>query len=484
MTKALLLLSRLLILSIAPFTLLASSPQYEELRAAEHLWRTRRIAEARQRLEAIHRQGAASPAVSIRLAAIALMRGECSTAEIYAATALLQPLRHAEAARAHLIAGQCAALRGNQERAQAEWAAIDPSSSDRALASVLRGENALRRGDAAEASRHYQIALGSPLPGPWSALVHFRLALIEAFDKPTAATRHLEAIPSRLAEPDPETRPFLPLPPAQIMAQARYLRAILLEPEGQRAQLLGQQMLGLELYHLAMLHFARVPSDMPGKPQASAYAAYARWQIGQREIAIAHLRELTTRYPGEPIIASFLETATLESGNLDAAQAVLDAVEARQPGDPTLALVRSDILAARHEYEAAVAERRRARDLAPSDLRGRFAIALAQQHLHLTYDLCGTGVSAAREATRSARNEAAAWQSLAAALYHCRAYREAAEAARNGLQIAPQDAALTFFLGAALWESGNQAGREYLINAADLEPASEWRKRAEQLLGW
>jgi tetratricopeptide (TPR) repeat protein len=178
-------------------------------------------------------------------------------------------------------------------------------------------------------------------------------------------------------------------------------------------------------------------------------------------------------------------TAALESGQLDAADAALQIAEARHPLDPALMLVRADLLLAQHEYARAITELRRARDIAQPEQRGRYALALAQQHLRLTYDLCGGGITAAREAVTIAAADPDAWQSLAAALYHCRAYAEAASAARSGLALAPARADLDFFLGAALWAAGQRdEARPFLIAAIDRAPASEWRVRAEQLLGW
>ncbi|HEY0733580.1 MAG TPA: hypothetical protein VGD69_01635, partial [Herpetosiphonaceae bacterium] len=133
----------------------------------------------------------------------------------------------------------------------------------------------------------------------------------------------------------------------------------------------------------------------------------------------------------------------------------------------------------------AIAERRRARDIARPEVRGRYALALAEQHLSLTYRVCDSGITAANEATAIAAADPQAWQLLASMFYHCRSYNQAADAAQRGLALAPNDPALRFFLGAALWEDRSQdVARPHLIAAADLAPASEWRKRAEQTLGW
>jgi tetratricopeptide (TPR) repeat protein len=460
-------------------------PQLAELRAAERLWHAGRVAEALRRYQSLRSAEDAPALVDTRLAAIELLRGDCSQAQAHAASALRKPTRRDEAAQAHLIAGQCAALRGDLARSQAEWSSVDPRSPYRLLTNVLAGEDALRAGLRATAIDRYQAALAAAPAEPWRSFVRLRLALALALDAPESARELLALLPESLPDPAPETRPLLPLSSLEILRQSRQLAAILAAPGEQHAQLLGQQLLDLDLLRLAILSFEQVPIDEPGRPLAESHAAYARWRLGQTSAAATQLRELVARYPQEPLIATMYATAAINSGDLDGAAAALDAAETRHPLDPAIALVRSDLLVARREYPQAIAERRRARDIARPEARGRYALALAEQHLSLTFRVCDSGVSAAREATTIAAADPRAWQLLAAMLYHCRSYAEAVEAARQGLKLAPNDPALHFFLGAALWESRDRdAARPHLIAAADLAPASEWRKRAEQTLGW
>lgn len=464
---------------------LRPAPQPDALRAAEQLWQTGRVTEALRSYQTLRASESAPALVDIRLAAMTLLRGDCAQAQTYASTALGKPLRRDEAAQAHLIAGQCAAQRGALDRAQAEWLSVDPQSPYHALVDVLSGEIALRGGLRSSAIDDYTAALSAPLSEPWRSFARLRLALALAPHAPETALQQLQSIPATLPDPTPETRPLLPLTSGAIVGQARQLEAILAAPQEQQRQLIGQQLLDLDLLRLAIATFEQVPIDAPRDPLAEAHAAYARWQLGQTSAATTQLRELVTQYPQEPLIATLYATIAINASNLDQAATVLDAAEARAPLDPAIVLVRSDLLVARRLYPEAIAERRRARDIARPEVRGRYALALAEQHLSLTYRVCDSGIDAASEATTIAAADPQAWQLLASMYYHCRSYKQAAEAAQRGLALAPNDPALRFFLGAALWEDRDrESGRPHLIAAADLAPASEWRKRAEQTLGW
>lgn len=478
-------LSALVLVAAIVALVLRPAPQQSELRAAEQLWQAGRVTEALRSYQALRSSPSAPALVDIRLATIMLLRGDCAQAQTYAATALGKPLRRDEAAQAHLIVGQCATQRGALDRAQAEWLSVDPQSPYHAIVDVLSGETALRGGLRTRAIDDYNTALKAPLVEPWRSFVRLRLALALAPHEHETALKHLRLIPETLRAPEPETRPLLPLTSGEIVRQARQLEAILAAPQEQHRQLIGQQLIDLNLLRLAIATFEEVTIDVPRDPLAEAHAAYARWQLGQTSAATTQLRELVAQYPQEPLIATLYATIAINAGNLDEASAVLDAAEARNPLDPAIVLVRSDLLVARRQYPEAIVERRRARDIARPEVRGRYALALAEQHLSLTYRVCDSGITAASEATTIAAADPKAWQLLASMNYHCRAYQQAAEAARRGLALAPNNPGLHFFLGAALWEDRDQqAARPHLIAAADLAPASEWRKRAEQTLGW
>ena len=451
------------------------------LRTADQLWRDGRATEAWMGYTDLHQADALPPYAQLRLAGLALERGACGDAELIAASILQQPATADDAALAHLIRAECALKRSAPQRAGAEWNAIAASATGDALAQVVQGEHALHNGDLLTAAKHLEAALQHRLPAPWTAFAHLRLA--QTSSDPAAAAQHLAAIPAALPTADPTTRPLLPLRPHELAAQAASVRAVLAASPADHDQIRGQVLLDAELWQLAAAHWDRVAQRDGDDPRAPTYAAYARYQLGERRSATLALRGLGQRFPGDPFIATLRATLVLETDDANTAGIYVERAEAKHGRDPALALVRSDILAAQRRYADALAERRRARDIAPPAQRARYALALAQQHLDLAYNLCDEGIAAAQEATTLAPIDAQAWHTLAAAHRHCRRYADAIAAAQQGLALAPDDPALHFYAGAALWENGQRdQARTYLLRAADLAPASTWRERAEEIL--
>lgn len=489
LSKVTLLLLGLLLSALSSNLVLRPEPATMALREAEYLWQVGRSSEARRQFMQLlaHTQLASVP---VRLAQISLLRGECDSAQRYAAQALrgagtpAGALRRDEAAHAHLVAGQCAALAGNRRYAEAEWAAVDPRSSLHPLANLLRGEDALRVADVQAAAQYGLKALESTLGEPARSFAHLRVALALAGDAPAAAEQHVAAIPAALPAAAADIRAYMTLSSEEIVRHARQLEAILGSEPAVRGQLLGQQLLALDLHHLAIARFEGVPPDAPRVVLARAHAAVTRWELGQKDTAVEQLRELVEYAPHNPAVATMFATVALYRGQLDAASAALDVAEGWNPLDPAIMVVRSDVLVARHDFPGAVAERRRAFEVARPAFRGRYARALAELHLRLTYQLCEAGADAARTATLLEPSAVESWRLLGSIVYHCRDFAGAADAARRGLQVAPNDAELEFWLGAALWESGQRrGGTVHLRNAADFAPSSEWRRRAEEILG-
>ncbi len=456
---------------------IASSP----LRDADQAWRDGRALEAWQLYTQLAQNQGLPPHAQLRLAGLALERGACGDAELLAAQALTHAIARDDAALAHLIRAQCAVKREAWNTATAAWIALDAQSPLRAVAHVLQGEHALGSGDTYPAVKHFERALRHALPAPWTAFAQLRLAQMSV-DR-TAAQQHLQFIPTTLPTPDPSTRPLLPLPPSTIVAQAAHLRAVVAAPSAEHDQLRGQHLLNAALWQLAIAHFDHLAQFHPDDPRPRAYGAYARYQMGERRAATDALRVLHRRFPSDPLVATLRATLALHAGEPATAAAIVDRAAKKQPLDPALALVRSDVLVAQRRYADALAERRRARDIAPAAQRGRYALALAQHHLDLAYNLCGYGVTAAQEVTALAPTNRQAWQIMAAVHYHCGRYTDAIAAAQQGLVHAPDEPALHFFLGSALWEAKqHDDARHHLIRAADLAPNSLWRERAEDIL--
>lgn len=89
----------------------------------------------------------------------------------------------------------------------------------------------------------------------------------------------------------------------------------------------------------------------------------------------------------------------------------------------------------------------------------------------------------AETAAAAAPEDPQALTLLAAHRYHCGQFAGAAEAARAARRTGGGPDAF-YYLGAALAALGDaEQARSALIRAADLAPASDWRRRAELALG-
>jgi tetratricopeptide (TPR) repeat protein len=144
--------------------------------------------------------------------------------------------------------------------------------------------------------------------------------------------------------------------------------------------------------------------------------------------------------------------------------------------------------AAQHDYLAATEEYRRALSDAPPGERGTYALAVARFHSDIAFGRCENGLPAAEEAARALPSDPRAWTILSNLQFSCGDPDGSRAAAKQALQRAPASAEASFYLGRALAALCVLAGaRLAFITAADLEPLSAWRYRAEEqiaTLGW
>jgi tetratricopeptide (TPR) repeat protein len=469
-----------LLLLAAVAQLLRPDPR-DQLRAADRLFGTGRYHEA---LAAYNTLASALPAARMRLGAVRVLRGEPLAAERDLRAAMQAGIPDRDYHLALLYLGRALADDGRPALATATWRLAEDCRSSaacaaRAPARVLAAGEAMARGETAAAAAGLLAALAEPLPPGWAALARYRLALLRAPDDPAAALAILEAPAGATSPPqDPLVAPLLPAlgdGPAQ-------LTAVLAGSAEARPQLLGQIYLGLGLYALAEDQFARVDPTGPDAVGAAAYAAYTRWRAGDVEGGRARLEALVAAHPGEPRARTLLALAYLATDAPDAAREQLDAVAALTPSDPDLQLAWASWHAARREYDQAALAFERALGQAPPTERGRYALLAARFHLATTYELCERGLPLAEEAGAALGAEPGAQATLAALSYRCGRYEQAAAAAREA-QAAGASPEAAFYLGAALVALDDApAARTALIAAADLAPASDWRRRAEEEL--
>jgi hypothetical protein len=469
-----------LLAAVAAALILRPEPR-DDLRAADRLFAAGRYHEA------LAAYGPLAPALApaqLRLGAIRALRGEHAAAERAIRAAMQRGLSDADYHLALLYLGRALADSGRDEAAARTWRLADDCRSPaacayRAPARALAAEAALRRGDPLAAAAGFRAALGGPLPLGWAPLVRYRLALLRAPDDEAAALALLAAPADEPQAPaDALLAPLLP-PVGDGPAQ---LAAVLAGAPAGRPQLLGQIYLGLGLYGLAEGQFARVDPRGADGIGAAAYAAYTRWRAGDARDGLARLETLVAAHPDDPRARTLLSLAYLTAAAPDEARDQIDAVARLSPGDPDVQLAWASWHAARREYDQAALAYERALALARPAERGRYALAAARFHLATTYELCERGLPLAEESAAALGQDAAAQTVLAAHRYHCGQFAGAAAAARAA-QAAGAGPEAAYYLGAALAALGQRGdARAALIRAADLAPASDWRRRAELVL--
>lgn len=416
----------------------------------------------------------------LRLGMVRALRGEAAEAERALRAAMLAGLTPDDYQLALLYLGRALADDGRAALAQRTWRLIEDCRSAEACgyrgpARLLMAELALHQGDYPAAEAAFRAAQVAGLPPAWAAVAHYRLALLRAAQDPADAQRLLNLRERAGLPANPLIAPLLP-PPGDGPAQ---LAAVLAAPAHAQAQLLGQLYLALGLYGLAEAQFARVDPAAPEARGAAAYAAYTRWRAGDVAGGLARLEALVAAYPDDPRARTLLALAYIGTDAGDAAREAIARAAAARPHEPRIELAWASWYAARHEYDQASLAYERALAVAPPVEQGRYALLAAQFHLATTYELCERGLPLAEQAASAAADDPVALTTLAAHRYHCGQFAGAAAAAR----AAGSSPEATYYLGAALAALGDRTNaRVALIQAADLAPASDWRRRAELAL--
>lgn len=452
----------------------------DALRSADRLFSAGRYHEA---LAILTPLAPAFPEAQARLGMLRALRGEHAAAERQLRAAMLRGLGPVDYQRALLYLGWTLADSGRRDLAARTWALAEDCRSVEACtyrgpARVLAADEALQRGEYLLATAGLQAALAEPLPPPWAESARYRLALLRANSAPDAARQDLNfAVAAERT--DPLIAPLLPV----VGDGPLRLRAALDASPAERPQILGVFYLSLGLYGLAEEQFTRVDPYGPDALGAAAYAAYTRWRSGDAGGGLQRLQALVEAHPDDPRARTLLALTYLTTDAGDAAQDELDTVARLRPDDPGVALAWASWHAARREYDQASRAYMRALALAPEAERGRYALLAAKFHLATTFELCETGLSFAEAAAAAAPGNPEALTSLAAHRYHCGQFAGAAESARAAQRTGGGPDAL-YYLGAALAALGDaENARSALIRAADLAPASDWRRRAELVLG-
>ncbi|EFO79286.1 TPR repeat-containing protein [Oscillochloris trichoides DG-6] len=474
------LLLLLLLGLVADATRLPLGPR-AALHHADTLWQQGHYYAALQIYQPIDVQ--AAPQAALHLGILRLQRGEYYPAERAIRAAMQVGLDPNDYHLALLYLGQALAATGRSELAHDTWALIEdcrtPSACQyRGPAYILRAEEALRHTDLIAAETQYRRSLDLPLPPGWAALAQARLALLTADYDPSAAAELLRG-PIPPAQLDlPWVAPLLPTS----VPWREQLELALGEAAPMRTQRLGQIYLNMGWYALAETQFRQVP---PGPLQRGAriYAAYAHWLGGDRAVGQAQLEAIIAANPDDAQARMLLAMAYLANQEDQAARAQLDTVAQMTAGGPDLLVAWANWHIAQHAYPEASSMYQLAVAQAHPNQRGHYAMLGAQFHLRTTYELCPMGLPLAEIAAKARPEQPATLTLLAAYQYYCGEMDHAVMSAQQALDRGA-GAEAAYYLGMALRATGqNEAGRLALIQAADREPASIWRERAEQVLG-
>lgn len=379
-----------------------------------------------------------------------------------------------------LYQGAVAQRSQHEPEAQRLWALIPEKSTLRPLILVLQSEQQLWSGDAASAEQGYRQALTALLPTDWTSLVYTRLALLRASSDPGAARAELALAAQALSkQANATTMPFIaPLLPASQPDSAQ-IQAALDAPLQQQPMLLGQLYLNAGLYTMAEAQFQRVAPDSAQAIPAAAFAAYTRWRAGDRAGGLVQLRSLVARAPDEAHVRALLALVALDINDKQETQTQLAMIRNLAPNAASTALAWGQWQASQRDYVEASRLYAEALERASLSERGFYALHLARFNLATAWLLCEQGLPAAEEAV--ARNTSVeALVLLSQIRLACGNDGGAWIAANRALVLEPNNPEALYRAGLAILRHGDrQAAYDFFVHAADAQPGTVWRERAE-----
>lgn len=434
--------------------------------------------------------------IVLRLGISLTIRGEYALAEAKLRRALWLGLENRQHDLALLYTSVCLREQHLPLEALRVWDRASENSSLIGIEHILRGEWEVRQGHALSATAEYRAATAYPLPSDWLPLVAYRLALFDAAGSPDTSRANLAEFFARYA-PWSETdgpfsyhlfamttppNPFLsPLIPNGAGDVGQFL-AILNTTEPERFQLLGQWYLDRQLYGLAQIQFEQAIADTPQGVLAAAYGAYARWRAGNGDEEIDRLKQIADEHPETMQARLLLTLIYMEQDDHYAVRRQMRLLDRTHPQSPDVSLLQAKWYVRQSDYASASEAYQNALQHAPDSRRGRLALLAAQFYLETSYRVCDIGEPSAEYAARRLPNDSPAWTTLAAVRYACRDFAGSVTAARRAVEH-EGGAGAVYYLGAALAEQGSEdEARELLVQAADSDPDSVWRVRAEEKL--
>lgn len=456
-----------------------SSRQPDALEQADQLFAEGHYHAALAQYRIIPAEDKRYPLALAHLGMLHSLRGELSEADQQLARAVGLGLDQHTLELVRLYQGQIAVQSGRPEEAHSLWALIPPTSAFRPLLLVLQVEQQLWSAAPANAEQSYREALAAGLPAAWAAHAHTRLALLRASSDPGTARAELAQAQNKEQNQSSahDTVFIMPLLPAS-QPDAGQIQAILDAPAVQQPILLGQLYLQAELYSLAEAQFQRVTPDSEQAVPAAAFAAYTRWRSGDRAGGLEQLRILVERAPNESHVRALFALVAIDSNDVEETRAQLEIIRSLAPDDASTALAWGQWQASQRDYVEASRLYAEALERASPNQRGLYALHLARFNLATSWQLCEQGLPAAEEAV-SRDASISALVLLSQIRLGCGNPEAAREAAERAIALDPRHAEALYRMGMALQRLGDRRAYEFFVRTADAQPASVWRKRAE-----
>jgi tetratricopeptide (TPR) repeat protein len=233
---------------------------------------------------------------------------------------------------------------------------------------------------------------------------------------------------------------------------------------------LGQALLGSGELAVARVAFERALSLAPTYADAHAYLGHVLSMLGEEQDAVAHLETAIALAPDHVLGYYFLGMHDVHKGWLVTGRSVLFEGHDADPEDAAICAAVADTYLRAEVIDYAAAERwlYAAVDRAPDDIR--FHLLLA--HLYVDYNLDPElrGVAVAKFALELDPDNVEALETLGWAYYLSGSPRQALEPLLRARSLAPQNAQVTYRLGATYQALGDvELASEAYQQAVDLD---------------
>lgn len=244
-------------------------------------------------------------------------------------------------------------------------------------------------------------------------------------------------------------------------------------PGAERAQRygdLGHILLAATFFDEAALCYRQAEALQPGEAKWPYFRAHASLRRGDREAAAQAFERALALQPSYVPAMVWLGDTYLDLGRTDAAQAAFDDALARQPDSAAALFGAGRAALARRAYDDAVQRMEHALRVDPQASAVRYPLAMAYR---------GTGDRAKADALLQKRGTAApelpdpllqqaevvldsavSYEGLGMQALRRQDWPGATQAFRRGLEIAPGDASLRYWMATAMIASGDAAGAE------------------------